>query len=109
VTRMSAHFLGISTSAIETSSTARTQIASVGALQALARRRQSAHHRAMKTRTEVVAESQRKGFAAGLATTAAVAAGATCGSAIVAAIAAVPALFLGVRWWKHRSENGIRF
>jgi hypothetical protein len=63
----------------------------------------------MKTRTEVVAESQRKGLAAGLATTAAVAAGATCGSAIVAAVAAVPALLLGVRWWKHRSENGIRF
>lgn len=63
----------------------------------------------MKTRTEVVAESQRKGLAAGLATTAAVTAGVTCGSALIGAIAAVPALLLSVRWWKHRSENGIRF
>ena len=24
-------------------------------------------------------------------------------------VAAVPAAYLGYRWWKHRSENGIRF
>jgi hypothetical protein len=62
-----------------------------------------------KTRTEVVAESKRKGFAASFAAAAAVGAGATFTSPIIGAIAAVPALLLGIRWWKHRSENGIRF
>jgi hypothetical protein len=28
---------------------------------------------------------------------------------VTAAIAAVPAAYLGYKWWKHRSENGIRF
>ena len=28
---------------------------------------------------------------------------------VTAVIAAVPAAVLGMRWWKHRAENGIRF
>ncbi len=61
-----------------------------------------------KTRTEVLKESQHKGIAAGVATAAAVTVGVVV-SAPLAAVCAVPALILGVRWWKHRAENGIRF
>jgi len=28
---------------------------------------------------------------------------------VAGVIAAVPALVLGYRWWKHRAENGIKF
>jgi hypothetical protein len=61
-----------------------------------------------KTRSEVLAESQRKGAMAGAATVATVALGATIGLPI-AVIAAVPTAVLGWRWWKHRAENGIKF
>jgi len=61
-----------------------------------------------KTRTEVLAESKRKGVVAGLAAAATVAVGATVGAPLAIA-AAVPTVILGVRWWKHRAENGIRF
>lgn len=61
-----------------------------------------------KTRTEVLAESKRKGVVAGLAAAATVAAGVTVGAPL-AIVAAVPTVILGVRWWKHRAENGIRF
>lgn len=65
-------------------------------------------HVMSKTRTEVVAESQRKGVAAGVATAAAVVGGVLVGWP-VAVVAAVPTAVLGWRWWKHRSENGIKF
>jgi hypothetical protein len=62
-----------------------------------------------KTRTEVMRESQAKGIAASVATTAAVGVGVAFTSPLAGAIAAVPALLLCVRWWKHRAENGIKF
>lgn len=61
-----------------------------------------------KTRSEILAESQRKGVVAGAATVATVALGATVGLPL-AVIAAVPTAVLGWRWWKHRAENGIKF
>lgn len=61
-----------------------------------------------KTRSEVLAESQRKGVAAGVATAATVTAGIVVGWP-VAVVAAVPTALLGWRWWKHRAENGIKF
>ena len=61
-----------------------------------------------KTRAEVVEESRKKGVAAGVATAGTVALAAV-GFPVVAVIAAVPAAFLGYRWWKHRAENGIKF
>jgi hypothetical protein len=61
-----------------------------------------------KSRREVLDESRRKGFVAGAATVATVALGATAGP-FVAAAAAVPAAWLGYRWWRHRAENGIKF
>jgi hypothetical protein len=61
-----------------------------------------------KTRSEVLAESKRKGMAAGVATAATVLVGATV-SFPIAVVAAVPTAVLGWRWWKHRAENGIKF
>jgi hypothetical protein len=61
-----------------------------------------------KTRSEVLAESTRKGVVAGVATAGAVALGALT-APVVGAVAVVPAAFLGWKWWKHRKENGIRF
>jgi hypothetical protein len=61
-----------------------------------------------KTRSEVVEESRRKGVAAGVATVGTVALAAV-GWPVTAAVAAVPAAFLGYRWWKHRAANGIKF
>lgn len=61
-----------------------------------------------KTRSEVLSESKVKGAVAGATTAAAV----TLGIAVsvpLGVVAAVPALVLGYRWWKHRAENGIRF
>jgi hypothetical protein len=58
-----------------------------------------------KSRTEVLEESRRKGFKAG---TAAVALGVVVGP-VTAAVAAVPAAYLGWRWWAHRAKNGIKF
>ena len=61
-----------------------------------------------KARSEVLGESKRKGVTAGVATVATVALGVLVGP-ITAAVAAVPAAYLGYKWWKHRAENGIRF
>jgi hypothetical protein len=61
-----------------------------------------------KTRTEVLEESRKKGFVAGATTAGAVAAGVVF-APMVGALAAVPAAYLTYKWWKHRSENGIRF
>lgn len=61
-----------------------------------------------KSRSEILAESKRKGLAAGLAAAATVVVGVTL-SAPVAAIAAVPTAVLGFRWWRHRAQNGIKF
>jgi hypothetical protein len=61
-----------------------------------------------KTRTQVLEESRNKGLVAGATTAGAVAAGVLV-SATVGAVAAVPAAYLAYKWWKHRSENGIRF
>jgi hypothetical protein len=61
-----------------------------------------------KTRSEVLAESQRKGIAAGAAVAATVALGVVVAPA-AAAVAAIPTAVMAYRWWKHRAENGIRF
>ena len=61
-----------------------------------------------KTRTEVLKESQRKGLVAGIATAATITVGVVA-TLPLAAVCAVPAVILGLRWWKHRAENGIRF
>jgi hypothetical protein len=61
-----------------------------------------------ETRREVVEESRRKGAVAGAAAVATVVLGATVGLP-VAIVAAVPTAWLGVRWWKHRAKNGIKF
>lgn len=61
-----------------------------------------------KTRTEVLTESRKKGVVAGATTAGAVAAGVLLAPA-AGVVAAVPAAYFAYRWWKHRSENGIRF
>lgn len=61
-----------------------------------------------KTRSEVLAESQKKGLAAGITTAGAVALGALV-AVPLGVVAAVPAAFLSYKWWKHRAENGIKF
>jgi hypothetical protein len=60
-----------------------------------------------ESRTDVLAQNKKKGIAAGVAVAATVTLGVAFG-APVAVIAAVPATILGLRWWKHRKENGIR-
>ena len=60
-----------------------------------------------KTRTEVLEENRKKGIVATAATAGAVAAGVFI-TPFVGAVAAVPAAYLAYKWWKHRSENGIR-
>jgi hypothetical protein len=61
-----------------------------------------------KTRTEVLSESRKKGLVAGATTAGAVAAGILV-APVAGAVAAVPAVYFAYKWWKHRSENGIRF
>ncbi len=61
-----------------------------------------------KTRSEILADSQRKGIAAGAAVAGTVALG-VLAAPVVAVVAAVPTALLAYRWWKHRAENGIRF
>jgi hypothetical protein len=61
-----------------------------------------------KTRSEVLAESRRKGIVAGAATVATVTAGVVIGAPL-AVVGAVPTAILAYRWWKHRAEKGIRF
>jgi threonine/homoserine/homoserine lactone efflux protein len=60
------------------------------------------------SRSEVLAESKRKGVVAGVTTAAAIGLG-VVGWPVTAVIAGVPAVVLSYRWWKHRTENGIRF
>ena len=55
-----------------------------------------------------MAESQKKGVVAGVATAAVVGLG-VIGWPIAAVAGAVPAAVLTYRWWKHRAENGIKF
>jgi hypothetical protein len=61
-----------------------------------------------ETRSEVLAESKRKGIVAGVTTAAALTLG-FVGWPVTAVVTAVPAAVLSYRWWKHRSSNGIRF
>ena len=61
-----------------------------------------------KSRTEVLEESRRKGLKAGTAAAATVVLGVAV-SPFVGAVAAVPAAYLGWRWWTHRAKNGIKF
>ncbi len=61
-----------------------------------------------KTRSDVIAEGQRKGIVAGAATVGAVAASVLIGP-VVGVVGAVPALYFGYKWWQHRAENGIKF
>jgi uncharacterized membrane protein len=61
-----------------------------------------------KARSEVMAESRRKGVVAGASAAATVAIG-IAGAPLLAVVAAVPTAVLGWRWWKHRAENGIKF
>jgi hypothetical protein len=61
-----------------------------------------------KTRSQVLADSRKKGVVAGVATAATVTAGIVIGWP-VAVVGAVPTVVLGWRWWKHRAENGIKF
>ena len=61
-----------------------------------------------ETRSSVLAESKKKGLLAGVATGAAVCAGVTL-SPVLAVVGAVPAAYLGWKWWSHRAKNGIRF
>jgi hypothetical protein len=60
-----------------------------------------------KTRSEVLAESRKKGVVAGACAATAVGLGFV--SVPLAAFAAVPAAYFGYKWWKHRAENGIKF
>jgi hypothetical protein len=61
-----------------------------------------------KTRREVLNESRTKGIVAFASTATSVALGVALAWPVGIA-AAVPAAFLSWRWWKHRTENGIRF
>lgn len=61
-----------------------------------------------KTRSEVVAESRKKGIVAGATTAGAIAAGALV-APVAGVVAAVPAAYFAYKWWKHRAENGIKF
>jgi len=61
-----------------------------------------------KTRTEVIAESRKKGIVAGATTAGAVAAGVLV-APVAGVVAAVPAAYFAFKWWKHRAENGIKF
>jgi uncharacterized membrane protein len=65
-------------------------------------------HAMANTRSEVLAESRKKGVVAGATTACAVAAGVVV-APVVGVLAAVPAALLTYRWWKHRADNGIRF
>ncbi|MFO0679290.1 MAG: hypothetical protein U0169_22375 [Polyangiaceae bacterium] len=60
-----------------------------------------------KTRSEVLAESKTRGIVAGVATVGTVAL--AVAAPVAGAVAVVPALVLGWRWWKHRADNGIKF
>lgn len=61
-----------------------------------------------KTRSEVLADSRKKGAVAAGSTAGAVAAGVLL-APVLGAVAAVPAAYFTYKWWKHRAENGIKF
>jgi uncharacterized membrane protein len=61
-----------------------------------------------KARSEVIAESRRKGVVAGAAAVATVAVTVAAGP-VLGVVAAVPTAVFGWRWWKHRAENGLKF
>jgi hypothetical protein len=61
-----------------------------------------------KTRSEVLEESRKKGIVAGATTAGAIAAGVVIGP-VTGVLAVVPAAYLTYKWWRHRSENGIKF
>ena len=61
-----------------------------------------------KTRTEVLEESKKKGIVAAAATAGAVTVG-ILATPVLGAVAAVPGVYFAWKWWKHRTENGIRF
>lgn len=65
--------------------------------------------RVSKTRTEVLADSRKKGVQTAVLTTATVAAGVLHAPLVLVGVLAVPTVLAGLRWWKHRAENGIRF
>ncbi len=65
--------------------------------------------RMSKPRTEVLAESKRKGVYAGVAGVATVGLAVVGAPVVLTAAAAVPAALLTYKWWKHRAENGIKF
>ena len=61
-----------------------------------------------KTRSDVLADSKKKGLVAGATTAGAVAVGVVF-APVVGVVAAVPAAYFTYKWWKHRAENGIKF
>jgi hypothetical protein len=61
-----------------------------------------------ESRSQVVQDSKKKAVKAGLVTAGTVVL-AVAGMPVLATVAAVPAAVLGWRWWKHRTENGLRF
>ncbi len=61
-----------------------------------------------KSRTEVVAESRRKGVRTGAAAATTVALG-VVGLPMAAVVGGAATAWLGWNWWKHRAENGIKF
>lgn len=61
-----------------------------------------------KTRTQVLEDSRKKGIVAGVTGASAVAAGVVL-APVAGVVFAVPAAYFTYKWWKHRSENGIRF
>ena len=61
-----------------------------------------------ETRSSILSESKKKGILAGLSTAAAITVGVAI-APVAGVIAAVPAAYLGWKWWNHRAKNGIRF
>jgi len=61
-----------------------------------------------ESRSEVVAESRRKGTRAGAVAIASVALG-VVHFPVTAVAAGAASAWLGWRWWQHRARNGIKF
>ena len=63
-----------------------------------------------KTRTEVLEESQEEGHRGrGRDDRAPSPPASLLASPVIGAVAAVPGVYFAWKWWKHRTENGIRF
>jgi len=62
-----------------------------------------------KSRSEVVTESRKRGAAATGAAVATGVATATIGFVPLTVVGVGATGMLAYRWWKHRSENGIKF